>query len=53
MKMYTITGYDLTWDHMMVRKVAASNQEEAEQLAKGMGLEFPCRFEVEETGRRY
>ena len=53
MKMYTITGYDLTWDHMMVKKVTASSQEEAEELAKGLGLANPCRFEVEETGRRY
>ena len=53
MKLYTVTGYDLTWDHMMVRKVNASSQEEAEALAKQMGLVFACRFEVEETGRRY
>ena len=53
MKMYTITGYDLTWDHVMVKKVTASSQEEAETIVKGMGLAFPCRFEVEETGRRY
>ena len=53
MKMYTITGYDLTWDHVMVKKVTASSQEEAEEMVKGMGLAFPCRFEVEESGRRY
>ena len=53
MKLYTVTGYDLTWDHLMVRKVTASSQEEAETLAKELGLAFACRFEVEETGRRY
>ena len=53
MKLYTVTGYDLTWDHVMVKKVTASSQEEAEEMVKGMGLAFPCRFEVEETGRRY
>lgn len=53
MMTYKVTGYDLTWDHVMVKKVTASSQEEAEALAKGLGLANPCRFEVEESGRRY
>jgi hypothetical protein len=53
MRTYKVTGYDLTWDNIIVRKVTASSQEEAEALAKQMGLAFACRFEVEENGRRY
>lgn len=53
MTTFKITGYDTTWDHVMVRTVVASSQEEAEALAKQMGLAFACMFEVEETGRRY
>jgi hypothetical protein len=53
MMTYKISGYDLTWDNHIVRIVTASSQEEAEELAKGLGLAFPCMFEVEENGRRY
>lgn len=53
MKMYTITGYDALWNNYLVRRVVASSQEEAEARAKELGLANPCRFEVEETGRRY
>jgi len=50
MIVYKVTGYDISWDHVMVRRITASSQEEAEELAKRMGIAYTCKFEVEVGG---
>lgn len=53
MKVYKISGYDITWDHYMVRRIQASSQEEAKAMAEVLGLAFACEvIEVGEIERR-